>query len=290
LSLLFSNKHVDDLVERALAENVSVREFDRNVTERRSVFLQMLLVLTSLGAIVSVTLTDWFDKLLLPTIALGMCFGLQLSLIVLMKFGWLSSRFVRIMCAVNACVAVFVSASVSGAPFVFVCHTGTVPFLTVMMAAIVSVNYAWIFFAVMLGFSFILPKDIFGFGNAMFDMKFLLKATSFMPVITGGICLVLISHVVMDSARGRKMSEKVFERISRQKDTLAANLSHEVSLGPFYLSFPNLHSLFVWVDSNSSSRSSRERRNVEIRQAFVERSVRECGRDLALLLRAAPAH
>jgi hypothetical protein len=228
---VFSDADVDVDVERALAENISVEEFDQILADRRSLFFQMLLVWSVLVGILLGSMTEWFNKLFFAVIAFGICFGLQLVLIILVKVGCLSSRFVSIMCAVNAGVAVFVSASVSGAPFVFVWHVGTTPFLALMLGAIAGINYAWIFFAVMLGFSIILPKDIVGFGKPMLDMEFLLKVTSVMPVVTCGICLLLMSRMVADSARRRKMNERMFERLSRQKDMFVANLSHEV-FGP----------------------------------------------------------
>jgi signal transduction histidine kinase len=54
------------------------------------------------------------------------------------------------------------------------------------------------------------------------------KVNDFFPPCNFGFSLLMLSNVVMDNVRRGRMTEKVFDRLSRRKDKFVANLSHEV--------------------------------------------------------------
>jgi signal transduction histidine kinase len=216
----------------------------------------MLLVCAVLFGLIVGALLKWREKLFFPMMAFGVCFSLQLLLVVLMRFGWFRPRLLRIMCGVNASAALVACATVSGAPFSFVWSVAPTPFFSLMVLAIVGINYAWIYFFVVLTISLILPRDILDLDFLSQVLLVVLKydpircnktkkkVTRLVPVSTCAVSLLVLSHTVRDSALRRKMSEKVFERLSLQKDMFVANLSHEVFI---FASFVCTFFLFVFL-------------------------------------------
>jgi hypothetical protein len=182
---VFSDKHVDSDVEKALAEDISVAEFERRLTERRRLFFQVSLVCTVLFSLVLGIIDGWWEKLWFPMVVWGSCFGLQKILLVFMSLGWLDSTLVSLMCGVNCAVAALVCSAVSGNCFFFIWNASASPFFALMLGGIVGIRYAWLYFTVMWVFSVVLPKDIFGFGKPLIDMEFLAKVCSLFILFCG---------------------------------------------------------------------------------------------------------